>query len=199
MKLRIILAGLLALCLSPVLAAVEEKPEPLITEQNKGCVDCHRKLSPALVMEWERSKHAVIGTGCVDCHKAKEGELGAWKHEGAIISALVTPKQCAECHKTEYEQFSRSHHARAGEILASLDNILAEKAAGMPGNIADAVYGCWQCPVTPATRGIRLRRSCRARRKTAGSVTWDRITRRSRSTTRANTASRSTPTATRWR
>ena len=145
MKLRIMLAGLLALSLSPVLTAVEEKPEPLITEQNKGCVDCHRKLSPALVMEWERSKHAVIGTGCVDCHKAKEGELGSWKHEGAIISALVTPKQCAECHKTEYDQFSRSHHARAGEILASLDNVLAEKAAGMPGNIADAVNGCWQC------------------------------------------------------
>ena len=41
--------------------------------------------------------------------------------------------------------FSRSHHARAGEILASLDNVLAEKAAGMPGNIADAVNGCWQC------------------------------------------------------
>jgi hypothetical protein len=29
--------------------------------------------------------------------------------------------------------------------LASLDNVLAEKAAGMPGNIADAVNGCWQC------------------------------------------------------
>ena len=33
----------------------------------------------------------------------------------------------------------------AGDILASLDNVLAEKAAGMPGNIADAVNGCWQC------------------------------------------------------
>jgi len=76
MKRMTILVGLLALCLSPVLSAAEVKPEPLITEQNKGCVDCHRKLSPALVMEWERSKHAVIGTGCVDCHKAKEGRAG---------------------------------------------------------------------------------------------------------------------------
>ena len=33
-----------------------------------------------------------------------------------------------------------------GNILASLDNVVAEKAAeGMPGNIADAVNGCWQC------------------------------------------------------
>lgn len=61
------------------------------------------------------------------------------------MSVLVTPKQCATCHAREYAEFSRSHHARAGEILASLDNVLAEKAAGMPGNIADAASGCWQC------------------------------------------------------
>ncbi len=59
------------------------------------------------------------------------------------MSVLVTPKRCAECHDDEATKFSRSHHARAGEILASLDNVLAEKAAGMPGNIADAVNGCW--------------------------------------------------------
>jgi hypothetical protein len=145
MKRIVMLAGLFLFCLSTVARAAEEKIEPIVTEPNKGCVDCHRKLSPALVMEWDRSKHAGVGIGCVDCHKAKEGEPSAWKHEGAVISALVTPKQCAQCHKTEYDQFSRSHHARAGEILASLDNVLAEKAAGMPGNIADAVNGCWQC------------------------------------------------------
>ena len=128
------------LCLAlPVLA------EPVITEENKACVDCHRKNSPALVMEWERSKHGQVGTGCRDCHGAKEGEPDAWKHEGAWVSALVTPKDCAQCHDKEYKEFAPSHHAKAGEILASLDNVLAEKAAGMPGNIADAVNGCWQC------------------------------------------------------
>jgi hypothetical protein len=64
---------------------------------------------------------------------------------GYTVSPLVTPKDCASCHEREYTEFSRSHHAKAGEILASLDNVLAEKAAGMPGNIADAVNGCWQC------------------------------------------------------
>jgi hypothetical protein len=119
--------------------------EPLITEENKACVDCHRKNSPALVMEWERSRHAAVGTGCRDCHGAKEGEPDAWKHEGAWVSALVTPKDCAQCHEQEFKEFNQSHHAKAGEILASLDNVLAEKAAGMPGNVADAVNGCWQC------------------------------------------------------
>ena len=61
------------------------------------------------------------------------------------ITTLVTPKDCGQCHEAEVQQFSHSHHAKAGEILASLDNVLAEKVAGMPGNKADAVNGCWQC------------------------------------------------------
>ena len=124
---------------------IEEKELAIVTKINRGCVDCHTKDSPALVMEWEISSHARVGIGCIECHSANEGDIDGWMHEGALISALVTPKDCAECHTKEYEEFSSSHHAKAGEILASLDNVLAEKAAGMPDNIADAVNGCWQC------------------------------------------------------
>jgi hypothetical protein len=133
----------IALWLCVVVAA--RAAEPIVTDENKTCVECHKKNSPALVMEWERSRHAQVGTGCRECHGAKEGEPDAWKHEGAWVSALVTPKDCAQCHEKEHQEFAPSHHAKAGEILASLDNVLAEKAAGMPGNIADAVNGCWQC------------------------------------------------------
>ena len=111
----------------------------------EGCSDCHRKQSAALVMEWERSKHAKNGVDCLACHKADQNKAGSWVHHGERISMIVTPKDCAQCHAKENEEFSRSHHALAGEILASLDNVLAEKAAGMPGNNADAVNGCLQC------------------------------------------------------
>ena len=124
---------------------VEEGLEPVVTAANRGCVDCHATNSPALVMEWEISQHAQFGVGCIDCHAAEEGDPDGWMHEGTLVSALVTPLDCANCHSKEYEQFSQSHHAKAGEILASLDNVLAEKAAGLPDNIADAVNGCWQC------------------------------------------------------
>ena len=110
-----------------------------------ACVTCHRKQSPALVREWERSRHGHAGVACADCHGAAQTDVDAWQHEGVWVSALVTPKDCAQCHEDEYKQFSVSHHAMAGEILASLDNVLAEKMAGKPGNIADAVNGCWQC------------------------------------------------------
>ncbi|GJQ50031.1 MAG: hypothetical protein K8F34_16255 [Candidatus Kuenenia stuttgartiensis] len=121
------------------------KPGPVITAANKICVECHKNQTPALVMEWERSLHAQKAVGCVDCHKANEGEIDAWQHMGALISTLVTPKDCSNCHATEYKEFSRSHHAKAGEILDSLDNVLAEKVIGLPDNNADAVNGCLQC------------------------------------------------------
>jgi hypothetical protein len=124
---------------------VEAKLEAVVTKVNKGCVDCHRTDSPALVMEWERSEHGVYGVGCIDCHGAEEGDVDGWMHEGVLVSALVTPKDCSNCHTREYEEFSRSHHAKAGEIIMSLDNVLALKAAGTPDNKADAVNGCWQC------------------------------------------------------
>ena len=151
---RYVIAGLSFLFLAALLLVawqesrrhrVEEGHEPVVTAANQACVTCHKVDSPAMVMQWEQSRHARFGVGCVDCHRANEGEIDAWMHEGTLVSALVTPRDCARCHVREQEQFARSHHARAGEILASLDNVLAEKAAGMPGNIADAVNGCWQC------------------------------------------------------
>jgi len=142
--LNVLLLALLAGVPDAELRA-DEKSQAVVSESNEACVTCHRKQSAALVMEWEVSRHAGVGIGCVECHQAKEGEIDAWKHQGVWISSLVTPLDCARCHEMEYKEFDRSHHARAGEILASLDNVLAEKAAGTPDNKADAVNGCWQC------------------------------------------------------
>lgn len=127
------------------LVPVASAQEPKAGNGAKSCEECHRTVSPALVMEWERSRHGKEGVGCLECHGATKGEPDAWLHEGVYVSVLVTPKDCAQCHDREFQEFTRSHHAKAGEILASLDNVLAEKVAGKPGNIADAVNGCWQC------------------------------------------------------
>lgn len=123
----------------------EEEEEAVIAPTSEGCVNCHSQASPALVREWEHSLHAKRGVGCFDCHRADQGEIDAWTHQGAVISTLVTPKDCGQCHPREFTEFASSHHAKAGEILASLDNILAEKVEGSPGNPFSAVNGCWQC------------------------------------------------------
>jgi hypothetical protein len=163
---RLIVAGLSFLFLASLLVVafqesrqrrLETAPEAIVTAANAPCVDCHRTDAPALVMEWERSRHAGLGVGCVDCHTAEKGEIDAWEHEGSWVSALVTPKDCARCHVREAQEFATSHHARAGEILASLDNVLADKIEGTPDNPAAAANGCWQCHGSI----IRFRRDAR--------------------------------------
>lgn len=133
-----------------------------IPASSKSCVDCHQKSSPGIIDHWEGSTHAVKGVGCVECHKASHEDVDAFDHYGATIATVVTPMDCGRCHKTETEEFLASHHAKAGNILASLDNFLAETVEGSrvpfnphsktPGMEVDTVngmasvnVGCRQC------------------------------------------------------
>ena len=131
---------------------------------SKDCVDCHSKANPGIAHQWKDSTHARKGVGCVDCHKAEVGDADGYKHYGAHIAVVVTPRDCARCHKHEAEEFAHSHHAKGGNILASLDNRLAEvvegnrepfppfgghakegKAKRMVNGLASANSGCRQC------------------------------------------------------
>ncbi|MDX2000292.1 MAG: multiheme c-type cytochrome [Thermoanaerobaculia bacterium] len=129
---------------------------------SKACVDCHAQGTPAIVAHWRDSTHSTTGVGCVDCHQANPSDADAFVHYGATIATVITPKDCARCHKAEDEEFEASHHAAAGNILASLDNFLAETVEGhrgpfnphspTPGKAVDAVNGmasafsgCQQC------------------------------------------------------
>jgi hypothetical protein len=97
---------------------------------SKECVDCHAKSSPGIKQQWETSTHAEKGVSCVDCHKAEASDPDAFDHYGAKIATIVTPKDCSRCHQQVGEEFARSHHAKGGNILASLDNFLAETVEG---------------------------------------------------------------------
>jgi hydroxylamine dehydrogenase len=125
-----------------------------VSEQSKQCIACHKEHSPALYQQWGMSKHFRANVACFECHSANTADPDAYQHYGQTIAVLVTPKDCSRCHSKEVEEFSGSRHAKAGRILGSLDNTLAEvvegnhgfKTEGMPGGkSAAAVSGCWQC------------------------------------------------------
>ncbi len=140
-----------------------------VPESSKQCVDCHGQSTPGIISHWQGSTHAAKGVGCVECHQAKETDPDAFAHYGATIATVVTPLDCSKCHPTEFTEFQRSHHAKAGNILASLDNRLAEVVEGFrdpdtgghtfnphspqPGRpdmksvngLASAMVGCLQC------------------------------------------------------
>jgi hydroxylamine dehydrogenase len=133
-----------------------------VPASSKSCVDCHQKTSPGVISHWTGSTHAEKGVGCVECHKADAKDVDAFDHYGAKIATIVSPMDCGRCHVEEYKEFSISHHAKAGNILASLDNLLAETVEGSrtpfnphsptPGmdvkqvnGMASAEVGCKQC------------------------------------------------------
>jgi hypothetical protein len=137
-------------------------PHVIVPTSSQNCVSCHFQQTPGIVDHWKGSTHAEKGVGCVECHKADEGDADAYLHEGARIATIVTPRDCARCHSKEADQFEHSHHAKAGNILASLDNFLAETVEGSrapfnphsptPGmevesvnGMASANTGCRQC------------------------------------------------------
>ena len=134
-----------------------------VPASSKACVDCHVQLTAGIVEHWKGSTHALKGVGCVECHLAEDGDIDAFNHFGETIATVVTPRDCSRCHEAVFEEFERSHHAKAGNILASLDNYLAETVEGSrvpfnphsdtPGRppvgqvngLASAFVGCQQC------------------------------------------------------
>jgi hydroxylamine dehydrogenase len=130
--------------------------------RSQSCVECHQQASPGIIDHWKFSTHAEKGIGCVECHSAEKDDVDSFLHYGETIATIVTPLDCSKCHKTEYEEFTNSHHAMAGNILASLDNRLAETVEGhrepfnphaptpgrsitMVNGMASVNSGCKQC------------------------------------------------------
>lgn len=137
-------------------------PHIVIPASSKACIDCHNQSTPGIIDHWKGSTHARKAIGCVECHQAEQGDVDGFSHYGSFIATVVTPRDCARCHQEITAEFTRSHHAAAGNILASLDNILAETVEGArvpfnphsptPGKkvdevngMASAFTGCQQC------------------------------------------------------
>ena len=121
---------------------------PKNQEINVKCINCHLKENNSMVQQWKNSPHAAGRDGsvaCYNCHAAEEGDITAYMHEGAFIKTVQTPKDCGFCHEREMKEQQVSHHAAAGQIMASLDNVAGEVICSMPEDKADAVNGCWQC------------------------------------------------------
>ncbi len=130
-------------------AAAAESADP--------CLGCHAKRDPGIVNGWMASQHHRMEVGCLDCHGADPKDADAFKHNGHTIAIIVSPADCAQCHEKEVDEQKGSHHAKAGQILGSLDNLLGEVVGGP----AAVTAGCRQC------HGSRVKVDARGR------PTWD--------------------------
>lgn len=138
--LKLILALILVISFAGFAFAERTVPSQL-SEESASCIECHEDAMPGMVKEWRYSRHYAADVGCYECHAAAETDTDAFEHNGFNIAVIVSPKDCSKCHINEFDQFQASHHADAGQILGSLDNVLGEVIEGPYA----AVNGCKQC------------------------------------------------------
>ena len=149
-----LLAAIALLTVAASAASAQVIGLPEISAESKECIDCHKKTNLVIYQQWGDSKHYRANVGCYECHAAEASDPDAITHYDQTISIIVSPKDCARCHSREAEEFLGSHHSKAGRILGSLDNVLADVVEGNRGMItpgfpegasAAAVNGCYQC------------------------------------------------------
>lgn len=141
--MRKIIGGLLLLSFLvavSVLAAPPKKKEA-ISDDTQNCLTCHREISPGIVLDWEKSRHArmtpqeglkksklerrvssekipgaLAGTvvGCAECHTQNAtGHKDSFEHNGYQVHVVVTPNDCAACHSREVQQYGQNVMSKA--------------------------------------------------------------------------------------
>ena len=138
-----------ALVLFVAASAVAQVTIPAkLSEDSEMCIECHAGQTTGIYQQWGTSKHFRANVGCYECHQAADADADAFDHYGSMISIIVSPQDCAQCHQNEVTQFEESHHSKAALILGSLDNFLADIVEGnweFYGGSALTVSGCKQC------------------------------------------------------
>jgi hypothetical protein len=106
------------------------------TSGNK-CIDCHKKVTPNIVSDWELSKHnnAAEMVDCAVCH----GDQHQTDTDFAY-AAIPTPETCADCHDTQLEQFKRGKHAAAWAAMKAMPT-----THWLPMSLVEGMKGCGGC------------------------------------------------------
>ena len=99
------------------------------------CVECHKKVTPNIVSDWQLSKHNLNKIGCSECH----GD----QHKSAQDVAKVkipTPDTCANCHEARVKQFKSGKHAPAWAAMKAMPT-----AHWQPMALMEGMKGCGGC------------------------------------------------------
>jgi hydroxylamine dehydrogenase len=99
------------------------------------CIECHKKVTPNIVSDWQLSKHNQNKIGCSECH----GD----QHKSAQDVAKVkipTPDTCAACHEARVKQFKSGKHAAAWAAMKAMPT-----AHWQPMALMEGMKGCGGC------------------------------------------------------
>lgn len=99
------------------------------------CVECHKKVTPNIVSDWQLSKHSQNDIDCAVCHGDEHTSA-----EDVAKAKIPTPETCALCHEAQVEQFKSGKHAFAWAAMKAMPTTHA-----LPVALREGMKGCGGC------------------------------------------------------
>jgi hypothetical protein len=113
--------------------AVEPAQPPVQAEDS--CADCHARITPGIVVDWQLSKHSANDVGCSKCHGDRHNSM-----VDAANAGIAGAEVCAKCHAVQAEQFGKGKHALAWGAMKAMPTLHWQPTVQLEG-----LKGCWAC------------------------------------------------------
>ena len=113
---------------------VEEPAQPA-AQVNDPCAECHIRITPGIVVDWQLSKHSANDVGCSACHGDRHNSM-----TDVAKAGIAGPEVCAKCHALQVEQFSKGKHALAWGAMKAMPTLHWQPMAQVEG-----LKGCGAC------------------------------------------------------
>ncbi len=99
------------------------------------CVECHKRVTPGIVNDWQLSKHSKSKIGCAECHGSEHKS-----RQDVAKAKIPTPDTCATCHDKRVKEFKAGKHALAWTAMKAMPT-----AHWQPMSLMEGMKGCGGC------------------------------------------------------
>ena len=113
-------------------AEASARPAPQV---NDPCAECHMRITPGVVVDWQLSKHSANDVGCSSCHGDRHNSMTDPANAG-----FAGPDVCAKCHDTQVGQFGKGKHSLAWGAMKAMPTLHWQPMAQVEG-----FKGCGGC------------------------------------------------------
>jgi hypothetical protein len=106
------------------------------------CRDCHKKVTPGIVGQWEAGKMSKHFS-CDACHGKEHRTMDDYEKAG-----FPTPETCKACHVQQYEQFMEGKHSLAWIAMRAMP-MIAHQPTPVVGEGFKGCSGCHKIGIKP--------------------------------------------------
>ncbi len=101
----------------------------------QNCIECHKKVTPKVVTDWQNSKHAQNDVDCAVCHGEEHTTMTDYAK-----AELPTYETCNTCHEKQVTEFLAGKHSKAWGTLMAMPTIHMQ-----PSPLIEGQKGCGAC------------------------------------------------------